>query len=62
MVYCIYLWLTGYSFQIKIVLHFLKNVFALTNSVDPDEMLHYELFYLGPHCLPEYAFGLNSVL
>ena len=31
---------TGYDFQIKLVLLFLKIFFVLTNSVDPDEMPH----------------------
>ena len=26
------------------------------NSADPDEMLHYEAFYLGVHCLPKLLF------
>ena len=29
----------------------LKIDFVLTNSADPDEMLHY---HLGLHCLPKY--------
>ena len=29
----------------------LRIVFTLTNSVDPDEMLHYAAFHLGLHCL-----------
>ena len=33
-----------------------RIVFALTNSVDPDEMLHNAAFHQGLHCLPEYPF------
>ena len=29
-------------------------VFIYANSADPDEMLHYAAFHLGPHCLPKY--------
>ena len=32
----------------------LKIVFVLTNSVDPDKMLYYVVFYLGLHCLYKY--------
>ena len=28
----------------------------LANSADPDEILHYETFNLGLHCLPKYLF------
>ena len=35
---------------------FLKMVFVLATSVDPDEMPHYGAFHLGLHCLPNYAF------
>ena len=34
----------------------LKVTFVLTNSVDLDEMPHYEAFYLGLQCLPKYSF------
>ena len=34
----------------------LKIIFVLTNSVDPDEMLHYVAFHLALHFLPKYAF------
>ena len=34
----------------------LKITFVLANSVDPDEMLHYEAFHQGLHCLPKYSF------
>ena len=33
-----------------------RSFFALTNSVDPDEMPHYAAFHLGLHCLPKYPF------
>ena len=35
----------------KITFPSLKIVFILTNSVDPDEMLHYAAFHLGLHPL-----------
>ena len=48
----------GYSFQNKIVFHSLKIDFILAN----DEMLHYEAFHLGLHCLPKYPFrGFQSL-
>ena len=56
MVHCIYRGVTGYKFQIKIVLLLLKIVFILANSVDLDEMPHYAAFHLGLHCLPECSF------
>ena len=31
-----------------------KIIFALANSVDPDEMSHYVAFHLGLHYLPKY--------
>ena len=34
----------------------LKIYFVLENSADPDEMLHYEAFHLGRHCLQRYWF------
>ena len=34
----------------------LKIAFVIGNSVDPDEMLLYATFHLGPHCLPKYLF------
>ena len=34
----------------------LKIVFVLTDSENPDEMLHYAAFHQGLHCLPKYAF------
>ena len=30
----------------------IKIVFTVTNSLDPDEMLHTAAFHLGLHCLP----------
>ena len=33
-----------------------KINFALANSVDPDEMLHYAAFHLGLHSLLKYTF------
>ena len=33
-----------------------KIFFTFTNSVDPDEMQHYAVFYLGLHCLQKYSF------
>ena len=40
----------------------LKIDFALANSADPDEMLHYAAFHLGLHCLPKYQFWGVSCL
>ena len=37
--------------QVLISKNCLKIIFTLTNSVDPDEMLHYEAFHLDLHCL-----------
>ena len=34
----------------------LKIDFVLANSADPDEMLIYETFHLGLHCLLKYLF------
>ena len=53
---CIYGGVRGYNFQNKIVILSLKIVFVLENSVDPDEMLHYAAFLLGPNCLPKFSF------
>ena len=39
-----------------------KIVFILTNSADPDEMLHFVAFNLGLHCLPKFLFGLSNIL
>ena len=33
----------------------MKDLFNLTNSVDPDEMQHYAAFHLGLHCLQKYS-------
>ena len=39
----------------------LKIIFVLTNSADPDEMLHYAAFHLGLHCLSKNLFmGFRS--
>ena len=35
---------------------YLKIVFILENSADPDEMPPYVAFHLGLHCLPKYPF------
>ena len=55
-VHCIYLWVTGYSFQKYIVFLSLKISFVLANSADPDEMPQCAAFHLGLHCLPKYPF------
>ena len=48
---------TGYNLQInKIVFLSLKIVFVLANSVDLDEVQHYEAFYLNLYCLPKNTF------
>ena len=51
MVHCIYKGVTYYNFQIKVHIF----LFALSNSVDPDEMLHYATFHLGLHVLQKYS-------
>ena len=33
---------------------YLKIVFIIANSADPDEMQHDAAFHLGLHCLPKY--------
>ena len=33
-----------------------EDYFTLTNSIDPDETLHFVAFYLGPRCLLKYTF------
>ena len=40
MVHCIYLGVTGYTFQKHIVILSLKIKFVIANSADHDEMLH----------------------
>ena len=48
----------------RLIFLFLKILFVLANSVDPDEMwhyaafemLHYAAFHLGLHSLPECLF------
>ena len=37
-----------------------RIVFVLENSADPDEMMHYVAFHLGPHCFPEH-FGVSGL-
>ena len=56
MVHCIYQGVTGLNFQIKMYLSPLNDVFILTNSANPDEMLHFLTFHLGLHCLLKYQF------
>ena len=46
MILWIYKGVTGFNFQIKIAFFALKIYFALTNSVDPNEMLHYQSGHL----------------
>ena len=42
------------SFQKNIVFLSLKIDFVLANSADPDEMLCFAAFHLGPQCLSKY--------
>ena len=44
---------SGYNSLANIVLRLLlsEDVLAFKNSVDPDEMQHYDAFHLGLHCL-----------
>ena len=37
-----------------------KNIPALTNSADPDEMLLYAALHLGLHCLPKYLVHVSK--
>ena len=55
MVHCIHQW--DYKFKIFKFLQSPKKVFILTNSENPDEMLHYAAFHLGLHYLPKYFLG-----
>ena len=52
-----------YSFK-RIKLHPLsEDLLTFSNSVDPDEMQHYNAFHLGPNCLQKYIctpLGENS--
>ena len=52
MVHNIYQGVTGYSSQIKFYF-FVDGMVDLTNSTDPDEMLHDAAFHLGFHCSPK---------
>ena len=36
-------------------------IFVLSNSIDPDEMMHYLTFHLGLHCFPKYLFLFTSI-
>ena len=52
MLNCVYLGLSGYTFQI--ILYFLHEaLFTITlwNSADPDKIEHDAAFNLGLHCL-----------
>ena len=48
MVHCIIQGVTGFK---QIAVFSLKIIFALANSVEPDEMPHYAAFYLDLLCL-----------
>ena len=39
----------------------LKIVSVITNSADPDEMLHYAAFHLGLHYLSKYCLGVSGL-
>ena len=53
--------LRGHTLYFPKIFISLKIDFVLTNSADPDEMLHNAAFHLGLHCLPKYPFkGLRS--
>ena len=54
-VHCTYLGVSGYNFQKKYIL-LSEDLFAFTNSVDPDEMPHNAAFHLGLHCSSKYPF------
>ena len=42
--------MSGYTFQ-KYYILLVEDLFIFTNSVDPDKMQHYAVFYLGLHCI-----------
>ena len=44
------------EFQNEDVFQFLKIIFILAHSSDPDEMLHSAAFHQGLHCLPKHPF------
>ena len=45
------LYISRVSGYILLFFYFLAEaLFTLTNSLDPDEMLHYAAFYLSLHC------------
>ena len=54
--HCKYLGVSGYINFKNVVFFCLKFFFTYTNSIDPDEMLHYAAFHLGLHCLQKYLF------
>ena len=55
-VHCIYQGVTGSNSQIKLYF-FSRRLFSiLANNVQDDEMMHYVVFHLGLHCLPNYTF------
>ena len=52
--------MSGNNFQ-KILYFLSEDLFTFTYSVDPDEMQHYNVFYIGLHCLQKYSFrGLQN--
>ena len=55
MVHCIYLGVAGYNSK-NIEFLSLKFFFVLTNSADPDEILHYAAFHWGLHYLSKYMY------
>ena len=40
--------------------HRLRILVTFANSVDPDEMQHYDAFHQGLHCLQKYSWGLPN--
>ena len=51
MVHCTYIAMSGYNFQKKYCIILSEDLFTITNSVDPNEMLHDASFHLGFHFL-----------
>ena len=59
MVHCVFRGVIGCIF-FNVFLS-LMVIFILANSVDPNEMPHYAVFYSGFNYLPKYAFIVTSI-
>ena len=47
---------TGHIFQILMFFMYLKIIYTLSNSADPDEMQHFVALHLDLHYLSQYSF------